>query len=159
MVIQTHKKVRSYRFVCKIQKKGNTVDIGCNEISGLEHGIETSEVPSGRIRTMGQSNPDSVNHLEVTLRRGVDRNQELWNWWNFTKKVARSYGDELTKTDKNFKREVVIKSEARKYTLKYAFPTKYSVSDFDAQNSSLLFEEVTLKAQDMTRSTASTDRI
>lgn len=154
MVIEAGAKVRSYRFNCIIpygDNNGKQEEIGCSEIGGLDQGIEESTVKSGRIQTRDQSNPDKINHLEVELRRGIDKNERLWNWWQFTKSVAGSYGKVLQNNNKNFKRTITVKTDYRIYNLYYAYPISYSLSDLDATNSGILFEEVSLKVQDINR--------
>lgn len=152
MTIETGGKARSYKFICEIPR-GKTADkvdtIGCSQITGLEQGIEESNVPSGKINTLGQSNPDKINSIEVNLKRGVDINQRFWQWWNFTKRVAESYGQNLQNSNKNFKRTVRVISDVIEHKLIQAYPIKYSVSDFNAKQTSILFEEITLKAQDL----------
>ena len=89
----------------------------------------------------------AIDHANVTLRCGLTRSTELWNW---VQAIAAG------KTDRRQVHIVVLEpdghTEALRWTLEDSWPTEYTSAPMNAGGNELAIETITLVFESLSRS-------
>jgi phage tail-like protein len=120
----------------------NDHDVRFKEVTGLEVELETEEVSEGGQNRFVQKFPTRTKYTDLVLKRGLTTNSELLDW-------VRSCLEDLEITPKNV--DVMLLNEEGEPLLTWhlynAYPTKWSVSDFDATANAAVIESLQLTYQ------------
>jgi hypothetical protein len=159
MAIEARQKIRSWKFEVLFETTNGMAIIGCNSVPDLKTSIEEREINSGKSNRM-TGYADSINLSKFSIERGKDGNQYLYNWFCLSREVARTNGSVLArdyedKYDGTYKRQIIVRcpnSEVGPWQGLRAVgigcrPVSYSLSDLDAEDSSILFETVEFKCK------------
>jgi phage tail-like protein len=120
-----------------------------DEVTGLDAKMEVVEVKEGGLNGYTHKLPGRVSHSNITLKRGVTNNSDLWDWYrNFVSKANRQ--SELK--DISIVEFDGTRTEAQRWNLTGAFPVKWVGPTFKSSDSQLAIETFELAFSDLARS-------
>jgi phage tail-like protein len=126
--------------VLDISSTGN--DMRFTEVSGLSVELAVEEVPEGGENRFVQKFPIGTRYSELSLKRGLLVNSGISDW------IMRCIND-FNIQPKNV--DVILLNESHEplitWHLVNAYPTKWSVSDFNAVNNAVVIESLQLYYQ------------
>ena len=120
------------------------VDIGTGDTIGFSE----VELPSGEIEviqyregtdiTSVRKLPGLVKYPNVTLKRGIAGNLDLYNWWNSTRngEVLRRYVNIVLRDEQG--------QEVERWVLRNAWPVKFEAGPLNAQGNEVAIETLEL---------------
>ena len=126
--------------VLGLSPNGN--DVRFSEVSGLSVEIGTEEVAEGGENRFVQKFPTRAKFTELTLKRGLLVNSGIADWINRTINNFDIQPKNVDVQLLNEKHEPLIT-----WHLINAYPTKWSVSDFNSTNSAVVVESLQLYYQ------------
>lgn len=133
--------IGNYNFSISI---GSVIAGNFKEMSGLSVSRAVNDYREGHEATLQPRKIPGLRSLSnVTLKRGFIEEQELWSWC------------EMNRHEKNFKQDVDLVvfndqfDEIARWTLKNAWPTRWSAPSFDATSTGLAMEEIELAFDDV----------
>lgn len=132
--------LQGFRF--KVEIDGFSEAIGFTAVEGLQYEIEVTNYREGGYTTTHKL-PGIANTNPVTLRRGVFRNLDMYNFFR----------DALTKP--NFRRTVTIiemdrlGTEIRRWVLYEAWASRFTAPNKDANSSDVSVDEIEIQYEDM----------
>ncbi|NVO21505.1 MAG: phage tail protein [Bacteroidetes bacterium] len=117
--------------------QANANDARFSEVSGLSVEAATEEVAEGGENRFVQKYPGAAKYPEIILRRGLLTNSGIMDW------ISKSIQD-LDIQPKNVDVTLLNSSHEPLITwhLINAYPTKWSVSDFNATNNAIVVESL-----------------
>jgi phage tail-like protein len=120
----------------------NGNDVRFTEVSGLTTELATEEVPEGGENRFVQKYPSRAKYPELVLKRGFFPGSEIITW-------VRQCVESLTIKPKNVDVKLLDAAHLPLVTwhLVKAFPTKWTVSDFNASNNAVVIETLQLYYQ------------
>jgi phage tail-like protein len=115
------------------------------EVSGLSVEMGTEEVPEGGENRFVQKYPTPAKYPELILKRGLLVNSKITDW------IIKSI-NEMDIQPKNIDVTLLNSSHEPLITwhLVNAYPTKWSVSDFNATNNAIVVESLQFYYQHFT---------
>jgi phage tail-like protein len=115
----------------------NDHDVCFTEVSGLSVEMGVEEVPEGGENHFVQKYPTRPKYPDLVLKRGLLKNSEIWKW-------IRDCIEHLEITPKDVFVKLLNEEHQPLMTWRLvgAFPTKWSVSDFNASNSAVVIESL-----------------
>jgi phage tail-like protein len=118
------------------------IDIAFQDVSGIGMELQTEDVVEGGENRFTQKLPTRANYTPLVLKRGLAVQSPLMNWCrdaieNFSIKPSSIIVALL-----NEKKEPLIA-----YRFLNAYPVKWSISNFNAESSSLVIESLELYYQ------------
>ena len=124
---------------------------GFSEVSGLGAEITVAEYRNGNDRENHVRKIPNVNKVpDVTLKRGVIKSQDWWDWINDTRNsgvAAQKRSVTIVLMDESGDSQVC------KWTLRNVFPIKYTGPGLNAKGGSdVAMEEIVLAAEGITYS-------
>lgn len=120
----------------------NGDDVRFTEVSGLSVEMKTEEVPEGGENRFAQKYPGGVRYTEVTLKRGLLIRSDLTDWIEQCINNFDIQPKEMFIKLLNENHEPLIT-----WHLINAYPTKWSVSDFNSSNNAVVVESLQLYYQ------------
>ncbi len=112
-------------------------DVRFSEVSGLTVEMGTEEVPEGGENRFVQKYPQRAKYPELVLKRGLLPKSEIVNW-------IRQCIEDLQIKPKNI--DIKLLNEEHQPLMTWhvvnAYPTKWTVSDFNASNNSVVIESL-----------------
>ena len=131
---------RKFNFVVEIDGIESS---GFLSVDGLESANEVVDYREGNEMTTPRKLPGLTKFSNITLKRGMTTNRDLWEW---RKKVL----DGATERRNG---AIVVLNEAREQVLRLTFrnawPCRWKVSGLDALESQVLVEEIELVVEDL----------
>lgn len=124
--------IGSYNF--KVEIEGVTVG-AFMEVNGLESVTEVLETNDGNDLNI-RKRPGRTTYSNIVLRRGFTNSDELWNWRKIVANgdIERRSGSIILCNDKG--------DEIMRYNFFEAWPCRWKTSPLNAQNRSVLVEEI-----------------
>jgi phage tail-like protein len=131
-----HDPVLSYNFVVEID---SLQVAGFSEVSGLQAEIEVEEYREGGVNGFTHKFAGPVKYSSnLTLKKGVTNNKELWTWF---RQIMQG-------TIERKKVSVLLlnseREESRRWTLRHAYPVKWTGPDMRANASEVAIETLEL---------------
>ena len=117
----------------------NPLDFRFSRLSGLSQSVETETLKEGGRNTSTIQLPNHVTNGTLSLERGFIWGSALTAEFNITMNLFQFYTSNVVVT--LFNEEGIPVSA---WLLLKAFPTKWSVSDFDADQSNLVIDSMEL---------------
>jgi phage tail-like protein len=112
-------------------------DVRFSEVSGLTVEVGTEEVPEGGENRFVQKYPLRAKYPELVLKRGLLPNSEIVTW------IRQCIEDQQIKP-KNI--DIKLLDEEHQPLMTWhvvnAYPTKWTVSDFNASNNAVVIESL-----------------
>lgn len=115
------------------------------EVSGLSVEMGTEEVPEGGENRFVQKYPTPAKFPELILKRGLLVNSKISDWINKSINEMDIQPKNIDVTLLNSSHEPLIT-----WHLVNAYPTKWSVSDFNATNNAIVVESLQFYYQHFT---------
>lgn len=115
------------------------------EVSGLSVEMGTEEVPEGGENRFVQKYPTPAKFPELILKRGLLVNSKITDWINKSINEMDIQPKNIDVTLLNSSHEPLIT-----WHLVNAYPTKWSVSDFNATNNAIVVESLQFYYQHFT---------
>ncbi|MFT3734741.1 MAG: phage tail protein [Rhodocyclaceae bacterium] len=120
----------------------NDHDVRFTEVGGLSREMATEEIAEGGENRFIQKYPLRAKYPELVLKRGLLHNSEVWKW-------MRECIEDYQITPKNI--DVMLLNENHDplmtWHLVNAYPTKWSVSDLNANTNAVVIETLQLYYQ------------
>ena len=120
----------------------NGDDVRFTEVSGLSVEMKTEEVPEGGENRFAQKYPGGVRYTEITLKRGLLIRSKLTDW------VDRCINNLDIQPKEMF---IKLLNENHEPLITWhvinAYPVKWSVSDFNSSNNTVVVESLQLYYQ------------
>ena len=149
---------RGFKFTVKMVGEGASffTQAGFQKVSGLKTSVEVVEYREG-------NNPDRMEKLigmmsfdTVTLERGISKDDDFNTWMKAVASSALEGGDANgvgggTALDLEVRRDILISLHDKKgkvvktYKLLQAFPSEYTVGDFDATSNDVVISSLVLQ--------------
>jgi phage tail-like protein len=120
----------------------NGDDVRFTEVSGLSVEMKTEEVPEGGENRFAQKYPGGVRYTEVILKRGLLIRSDLTDWIEQCINNFDIQPKEIFIKLLNENHEPLIT-----WHLINAYPTKWSVSDFNSSNNAVVVESLQIYYQ------------
>jgi phage tail-like protein len=120
----------------------NVNDVRFTEVSGLSVEMGTEEVAEGGQNWFLQKFPTRAKFTELTLKRGLLVDSEISKWINSCISDFKIQPKDIDIKLLNEKHEPLMV-----WHLAKAYPTKWSVSDFNSANNALVVESLQLYYQ------------
>lgn len=132
-----------FHFKVEFQGIGaDPIDTYFQEVSGLSFDIEKEAVKSGGQNRFTYQLPTRANYSNLVLKRGLLTNSKLIDWVNDTVETMEVTLATILVTLLNENHQPLIT-----YNCVNAWPQKWSVSDFNAQESKLVVETLEIVYQ------------
>jgi phage tail-like protein len=120
----------------------NDDDVRFTEVSGLSVEMGTEDAPEGGENRFVQKYPTRAKYPDLVLKRGLLKSSAVWDW-------IRDCIEDLNVTPRSV--DVKLLNEKHQPLMTWhlvgAFPTKWSVSDFNASNSAVVIETLQMYYQ------------
>ncbi len=117
----------------------NDSDLRFTEVGGLSAEVVTEEMAEGGENRFIQKYPTRLKYPELTLKRGLLRHSEVWEW-------ARQCIEDFQIQPKSV--DITLLGEQHEPLMTWhvigAYPTKWSVSDLNAANNAVVIESLQL---------------
>lgn len=115
----------------------NDHDVRFTEVSGLSAELATEEIAEGGENRFLQKYPIRTKYPELVLKRGLLLNSEILNW-------IQQCIEDLQIQPKNIDVKLLNENHQPLITwhLANAYPTKWSVSDFNATGNAVVIESL-----------------
>ena len=121
---------------------------GFREVSGLTSETEVAEEIEGSGRPFVRKVPRAHTWGNITLKRGVDTNTELWKW----RKQVLDQGAEAARVDGTIE---LLDAQGRPIATYHFFrgwPSKYTGPDLNAASNDVAIEELEITHEGLDRS-------
>jgi len=118
---------------------------GFSECTGLEMTLETEDFEEGGNNGTVLKFPKRAKWGDITLRRGITRNTELFDWfYGFTQGIAQRKDGLIILMDERHAPHTV-------WRFRRGLPVKYSAPQLNAQQSSVAIESITIAHEGISR--------
>jgi len=134
---------RKFRF--RIEVDG-LLSGGFNEVSGYDASIDVVEYREGNEVTTPRKLPGLVKYGNITLKRGVVDNLDMFNWINMYINEGKLERRSITIISQN-----ELGEDVATFQVINAWPMKYSAPDFNATASEVQIESLEFAHEGMKR--------
>jgi phage tail-like protein len=129
----------AFHFKVEVQDFASDNDVRFAEVQGLSVEVATEEVAEGGENRFIQKYPTRAKYPELVLKRGLLVNSELIKWIRDSIQHFKIKPKDIDVKLLNEDHDPLMTWHLRK-----AYPTKWSVSDFNATNSAVTVETLQL---------------
>ena len=131
-----------FSFWVSFEISGESVDMAFQDVAGIGMELQTEDIIEGGENRFTQKLPTRANYTPLVLKRGMAVQSRLTNWVR----------DAIENFDINPTNVIVaLMNEKREPLMAYrfmnAYPVKWSVSNFNAETSSIVIESLELYYQ------------
>lgn len=143
MAVSTYYPPVSFHFKVEFDLDGiRDQDFRFQEVSGLNVEIETEALKSGGENRFTYALPTRARYANLTLKRGLFADSRLIRWCKEAVETLEVEPTTVFVTLLNDKHEAL-----QLYSFFNAYPLKWSISDFNAEDSKLVIETIELSFQ------------
>ena len=116
------------------------------EVSGLSKSLETEEFKEGGLNSFSHRLPNPAKYGNIILKRGMLTDSSIIDWCNdaIDNFIFKPADVTITLLDENHNPLFV-------WSVRKAYPVKWSLSDFKAQENSIVIETLELAYQNFTQ--------
>lgn len=154
MALLTKDIYRGYKFSVEIT--GVTFErVAFQKVSGLKTSVEVVDYREGNMPDRMEKLPGMMTYDAVTLERGLSYDNDFLKWMKTVCDLSTGgNGDAPVKSGSSFneyRKDVTIKlydktgTVVKEYTLQKAFPSEYSIGDFDASSNDVVISTLVLQ--------------
>jgi len=128
-----------------VEFNGQDIAAGFSEVTGLGAEITMAEYRNGNDRENHVRKIPNINKVsDVTLKRGIIKSKDLWDWINVTRREGWKAQRNVTVTMMDEANENTV----MRWTLQNAVPIKYTGPSLNAKGGSdVAMEELVLSAE------------
>lgn len=131
-----------FHFNVQFQFTGSPVNIGFQDVSGISVDLETESVTEGGENRFTYKLPVRATYPNLVLKRGYVVNEQLAKWCSNAIENMEIEPISIVVSLLNEKHEPL-----RSYAFINSYPLKWSISNFNAETSSLVIETIELNYQ------------
>ena len=143
---------RGYKFTVTISGNNILTRTAFQKVSGLKTSVEVVDYREGNMPDRVQKIPGMMSYDTVTLERGLSNDSDFKNWVEKVCKVSdggsttmpaggsADYARQVTITLYNKQGQAV-----KEYKLLDAFPSEYTIGDFDASSNDVVISTIVLQ--------------
>jgi len=131
-----------FSFWVSFDISNNPVDIAFQDVAGIGMELQTEDVVEGGENMFTQKLPVRANYTPLVLKRGLAVNSPLTDWVRDTVENLSINPTTVIVALLNDKKEPLIA-----YRFMNAYPLKWSISNFNAETSSVVIETLELYYQ------------
>lgn len=131
-----------------VEFNGQDISAGFSEVTGLGAEITMAEYRNGNDKENHVRKIPNINKVsDVTLKRGIIKSQDLWDWINLTRREGWIAQRNVTITLMDEANENTV----QRWTLQNTVPIKYTGPSLNAKGGSdVAMEELVLSAEGIT---------
>ena len=152
MSLQGHHRILfgRFNFLVEFESTQGEITAAFRSAEGLNYNVEPFSYREGGALA-AQHEPGLVNFDDITLQRGVDFNNDMWNWLTQVVNMRTALPGGAGQISPRFKKNLSIyqlerdRSRVIRYRVAQAFPITFAAGDFDNDSSEPAIESVTLK--------------
>ncbi len=128
-----------------VEFNGQDISAGFSEVTGLGAEITMAEYRNGNDRENHVRKIPNINKVsDVTLKRGIIKSKDLWDWINLTRREGWMAQRNVTIT----LMDEANQNAVERWTLQNAVPIKYTGPSLNAKGGSdVAMEELVLSAE------------
>jgi phage tail-like protein len=131
-----------FSFWVSFEISGESVDMAFQDVAGIGMELQTEDIIEGGENRFTQKLPTRANYTPLVLKRGMAVQSKLTNW---VRDAIENFDIKPTNVI------VALMNEKREPLMAYrfmnAYPVKWSVSNFNAETSSIVIESLELYYQ------------
>lgn len=139
-------------------KSSKTFDSQFQEVSGLTAEMEIEEIVEGGVNNYKHRLPGRVKYNNLVLKRGIIlKSSELHDWLedclfkeNSLERITTKDLQVALLLEKDADQKFAKSKEALVWTINKAYPVKYSMSNFNAQENALAIETIEFAFRNIT---------
>lgn len=139
--METHPPV-GFHFNVQFQFPGNPVDIGFQDVSGISVDLETESITEGGENRFTYKLPIRSVYPNLVLKRGFVSHEQLNKWCNNAIENLEIEPISIVVSLLNENHEPL-----KSFAFINAYPLKWSISNFNAETSSIVIETIELYYQ------------
>ncbi len=128
-----------------VEFNGQDISAGFSEVTGLGAEITMAEYRNGNDKENHVRKIPNINKVsDVTLKRGIIKSKDLWDWINLTRREGWTAQRNVTIT----LMDEANQNAVERWTLQNAVPIKYTGPSLNAKGGSdVAMEELVLSAE------------
>lgn len=133
-------------------------ETGFEKVSGIGGEIDIIERRNGDEPNRNRKLPGLVKISDVTLSKGVTKDNGMFNWWESVKDLVME-----SEANSGMRKTITVEelgygdTTVKMWRLINCYPTSYKGGDFDSMASEALIEEVVLAVEDIQLETGSSN--
>ena len=153
MALLTKDIYRGYKFSVEIA--GGLQRVAFQKVSGLKTSVEVVDYREGNMPDRMEKLPGMMTYDAVTLERGLSYDNDFLKWMKKVCDITRvGAGPNPPPSGSSFseyRKDVTIKlydktgTAVKEYILQKAFPSEYSIGDFDASSNDVVISTLVLQ--------------
>ena len=145
---------RGYKFTVSITKGGDVLKrTAFQKVSGLKTSVEVVDYREGNMPDRMQKIPGMMSYDTVTLERGLSNDSDFKTWMEKVCKVSTASAgpNPPAAGDADYAKQVIITlynkqgQAVKEYKLLDAFPSEYTIGDFDASSNDVVISTIVLQ--------------
>ncbi len=154
MALLTKDIYRGYKFSVSIQG-GSFKRVAFQKVSGLKTSVEVVDYREGNMPDRMEKLPGMMTYDAVTLERGLSEDSDFLTWMKTVCNISTTgRGPNPPESGGKFseyRKDVTIKlydktgTAVKEYILQKAFPSEYSIGDFDASSNDVVISTLVLQ--------------
>jgi len=121
------------------------------KVSGLKTSVEVVDYREGNMPDRMEKLPGMMTYDTVTLERGLSKDDDFLGWIKKVCDVTTTGSTVPPSGQASYKHDVIIclfdktATKVKEYTLLGAFPSEYSIGDFDASSNDVVISTLVLQ--------------
>ena len=131
-----------FSFWVSFEISNEPIDIGFQEVAGIGMELQTEDVTEGGENRFTQKLPLRANYTPLVLKRGMAAQSTLTNWCRDAIENLSIKPATIIVALLNEKKEPLVA-----YRFLNAYPLKWSISNFNAESSTIVIESIELYYQ------------
>ena len=148
---------RGYKFSVQIGQQGYFQRAAFQKVTGMKSSVEVVEYREGNMPDRMEKFAGMMSYDAVTLERGISNDDDFNKWMKSVCDIQSSSGVLPPNSggpdngDASYRKNVTVtlhnkQGEAvKRYTLLKAFPSEYTVGDFDATSNDVVISSIVLQ--------------
>lgn len=151
---------RGFKFTVSLASAGSAISLeraAFQKVTGLKSSIEVVEYREGNMPDRMEKLAGMISYDAVTLERGISYDDDFNRWMKSVTDGLQEGGDPLPRSgftengSESYRTNVVIRlhdkagNAVKQYTLKNAWPSEYTIGDFDATSNDVVVSSLVLQ--------------
>ena len=149
--------LRGYKFSVSIE--GNYFNrVAFQKVTGLKSSVEVVEYREGNMNDRMEKFAGMMTYDAVTFERGISNDDDFNSWMKLVCDISTSgegvnppSGGSPDTGEQSYRKDITVKlynkqgAVAKEYTLLQAFPSEYTIGDFDATSNDVVISSLVIQ--------------
>lgn len=142
---------RGYKFTVELPSTLGFERSAFQKVTGMKASVEVVEYREGNMHDRMEKFAGMMSYDAVTLERGLSNDEDFQKWMKLVCDIQSTSTLPGSGLDKDYRLDVTIKLHdksgrpVRQYTLLKAFPSEYTMGDFDATSNDVVITSLVLQ--------------